>query len=290
MAHFSPTLELPILQTQIYQACRSNELALAETIIKNNPHLDLDVKFHFDTTILHEVCTNFHSEAVLKLLLAHPGNIDFNARDANGETPLYRACANNRQLSVKLLMEDVRVDVNQGDNDLETPLWVAVHWGIIDVVELMISSGRDLYLGNPHLDNFYVLKEARLKRSTDSSNKILEEKQKIVTLLENFEVNANRTRYEVRRKLGLYDILAAKLFATVIFHCDGFLDVRKNINNFDDEDHLKFFKIVRQLPIELQMIVCCRANNAEADLISRKDSEVAFKELTRELLMFWMVK
>ena len=45
----------------------------------------------------------------------------------------------------------------------------------------------------------------------------------------------------------------------------------------------RFFNIARQLPLELQMVLCFRKVGSGGEIISGRESEVAFKELARKL-------
>ena len=99
----------------------------------------------------------------------------------------------------------------------------------------------------------------------------------VVTLLERFKNDASKTRSEVKLELGLVDDLAAEMFALVVFVSDGLLQVK------DTTPAARFFNIARRLPLELQMMLCFRQVGSAREIISGKDSEVAFKELARRL-------
>jgi len=101
----------------------------------------------------------------------------------------------------------------------------------------------------------------------------------VVTLLERFKENPVETRHQVRVKLGLADALAAEMFALVVFVSDGLLQVKVTIAT----PAARFFSIVAQLPLELQMVLCFRQVGSNKDIVSGKDSEVAFKELAKRL-------
>ena len=99
----------------------------------------------------------------------------------------------------------------------------------------------------------------------------------MVTLLEGFKSDATKTRHGMRVKLGLLDDLAAEMFALVVFVSDGLLQVD------DTTPSPRFFSIASQLPLELQMVLCHRVVGSAKEIISGKDSEMAFKELARKL-------
>jgi len=104
----------------------------------------------------------------------------------------------------------------------------------------------------------------------------------VVTLLERFKSDAARTRYAMRVELGWYDEAAAKMFALVVFVSDGLLKT-KATGVKAGAKRTRFFNIARQLPLELQMVLCFRQVGSAKEIISGKDSEVAFKELARRL-------
>ena len=102
----------------------------------------------------------------------------------------------------------------------------------------------------------------------------------VVTLLERFKSDAAQTRHAVRVELGWYDEAAAEIFALVVFVSDGLLQVKDTIAT----PAARFFSIVAQLPLELQMVLCFRQVGSNKDIVSGKDSEVAFKELAKILV------
>ena len=69
------------------------------------------------------------------------------------------------------------------------------------------------------------------------------------------------------------------MFALVVFVSDGLLEIKDTTTTA-----ARFFSIARRLPLELQMMLCHRVVGSAKEIISGKDSEVAFKELARRLL------
>ena len=101
----------------------------------------------------------------------------------------------------------------------------------------------------------------------------------MVTLLERFKSDATQTRHAIRVELGFLDELAAGVFALVVFVSDGLLQVKDTTPS----PAARFLNIARQLPLELQMVLCFRQVGSAKEIIPGKDSEVAFKELARKL-------
>ena len=85
----------------------------------------------------------------------------------------------------------------------------------------------------------------------------------------------------MRVKLGFLDDLAAETFALVVFVSDGLLQISDTTTS---TPAARFFNIARQLPLELQMVLCYSFVGSSKEIIPGHDSEVAFKELTRRLL------
>jgi len=103
------------------------------------------------------------------------------------------------------------------------------------------------------------------------------EKTEIVAVLERFMANPAQTRHEVLVKLGVLDKLAAEVYATTVFLCDGLLQLKPP----SDPAATRFFAIASKLPIDLQMILCYRAVGSTKQNIFHKDSDAAFKSLAR---------
>jgi len=221
-------------------------------------------------TLLYYACLGDSRSAVIPLLLAHP-DIDVNVKTIYGQTPFYYACYCGYTSCVRELLRDSRVKVNEPDNDGYTPLWYAASGGHLDVIQWWIASGREMDLGKPgDVDATDALGVAKLLGNTDA-----------VALLERFNENPVETRHAVRVELGLLDELAAEMFALVVFVSDGLLQVKNPVETTPPS--ARFFRIASQLPLELQMVMCYRFVDSCKEIISGKDSEAAFKELTREV-------
>ena len=88
------------------------------------------------------------------------------------------------------------------------------------------------------------------------------------------------TRHSVRVEIGWYKPAAAKMFALVVFVSDGLLQIKDTTLS----PAARFFTIARSLPLELQMMLCSRLVGSAKEIISGKESEVAFKSLVENLM------
>jgi hypothetical protein len=226
--------------------------------------------------LLHQA--SFHSDSVTSLLLSHP-DIDVNAVDSVGETPLFVcACWMSGTLSrVKIFLRDPRTDLNILSLTGTHLLWIVVYCERYDVIQWMIASGKELKLGEQKTD---AVEKARVQKSWP-----------IYHLLQSFRLTPDETREKVRREIGWYVERVSDLFAIVIFLCDGLLEIRRKIKI---KKHLpnraRFLHIASQLPIEIQMILCHRVVGSMKENIPVEDSENAFRNLAKKVLISWPKK
>ena len=216
-------------------------------------------------TLLHYACQGDSRSAVIPLLLAHP-DIDVNFKDRDGWALFDYAC-NGHTSCVREMLKDSRVRVKEPNDYGYTPLWVAACSGHLDIIKWFIASGREMDLGTPGDSRTDAIRVANEYGKTE-----------VVTLLERFQSDARKTRSEVRLEIGWYD-LAAEMFALVVFVSDGFLQIKDTTT---PSPAARYFSIAAQLPLELQMVLCFRQVGSGREIISGRESEVAFKELVRK--------
>ena len=239
---------------------------LAE-LMRQDPGFDVNMHQNGEgCTLLHYACLDSSSSPVIPLLLAHP-DIDVNLKDSYGCTPFLYACCGLP--GVREMLKDSRVKVNEPNDDGHTPLWVAARRCHVDIVEWWIASGREMDLGTPGDEKTDTIGAGKMYGHTE-----------VVSLLERFKENPGLTRYKVRVKLGLLDDLAAKMFALVVFVSDGLLQIKDPTTT---TPAARYFSIAARLPLELQMVLCYRFVDSSKEIISGKDSEVAFKELAMKI-------
>ena len=239
-------------------------------MLRSNPALDInwrDVREN-GCSALHQACESGH-DSIVSILLAHPG-IDVNAKDDSGKTPFFTACDMGSTSCVRLLLQDQLVMIDEPDNDGGTSLRRAAYCGHYDVIKLWIASGREMDLGKPgDIYKTDVIGAAKKYRRTE-----------VVTLLERFKENPEETRQAARVGIDWYNSRAVEMFALVIFVSDELLQIKETVAI----QAMRFFSIVRKLPLELQMVLCHRSVGSTKEIIQRRDSEVAFKSLAESLL------
>lgn len=104
-------------------------------------------------TLLH-LATSFHMHdthdalKIMKMLLAHP-DIDPNAQEVDGDTPLHHAVRTGLLDWVKLLLGTNNIDVNALERGRNTPLNLASTRGALDVVQCLLNAKEtDINLPN----------------------------------------------------------------------------------------------------------------------------------------------
>jgi len=115
---------------------------LAE-FMRQDPGFNVNVALDANEwTLLHRACYGDSRSPVIPLLLAHP-DIDVNVIDDSGWTPFYYACRYGRASSVREMLKDSRVKVNEPINRGSTPLYCAAANGCLDVIKWYIAWKRD---------------------------------------------------------------------------------------------------------------------------------------------------
>jgi hypothetical protein len=275
------TLSKTPMELRLFNGCKGGKLHEVKNILKNHPGLNINWanRMSCHRTALHSACSWSHHD-IVALLLAHP-DINVNQQDEEGESPFYRSCFNVNLRVLKLLMKDPRVDINLSNHDGCTPLWWACYCQQDEVVKWMIVlRGDDLNLAKKGREPYEGIdcKPVEIAEKYGS--------HKMVSMLKGFEVNPRQIKHDIQVELGFCDALAAELFAMTVFLCDGLLKltIRRAHHSgplLPQTNATRFFVIAQRLPMELQMILCHVVYNSSKENILSKDSELAFKSLTK---------
>ena len=218
-------------------------------------------------TALHQASLR-NCDTIAAILLAHPA-IDLNQQNAAGESPFFLACFMGSTSCVRLLLKDSRVDVNIPGNSGCHPFQNPAMQGYGETIKWYIASGREI--NQDEVED--VLSDA-IAIATENGE------AEVTTLLEKFKENPEDIRHRMRMELGWYDEAAAEVLALVVFASDGFLEIK----GVATTNVTRYFGIARQLPLELQMVLCYHAVGLPSkDVIPGKKREVAFKDLANRL-------
>jgi hypothetical protein len=259
-----------MMQQQLWLAAQIGYEEYAKTIL--NGYKDVSVNWenpgdHHLRTPLHMACAMNHVE-IVALLLSHP-DIQVNKKDKREITPFIEACSRGNSACVKILLDDARVALDEISAFNYSALYSASNNNHIQVVKIWIASGRELVFEGPGNWGADVVKISRLK-----------DHHEMVSLLENYQENKEATIHRVRIEMNWYHEKAAHYFSSVVFLCDGLLKIKEGDNSKEG----RFFKIVRKLPLEIQMMLCHRLAGGVFSNIMSKWREDAFRQLAKFLL------
>jgi len=270
---FPPSFSSSLFFSKMEQTLK--HLAQFGDLDKMSPFLarqDVDVNWQdrFGNTALYEASWAGH-DTMVAALLAHP-RIDVNIQTDEGSTAFMAACRNWKTSCVRLLLRDPRVDVNLPDSRSRTPLFWTAYFGYEDITQWLIASERDLDFG---------MSDSNASRRDLVS--LVREKGRfaVASLLERYLENPALVIFEVQAQLGFPEAVAAELFALVVLVSDYFLQGKVA------DDHrgrpLRFFELMRRLPMELQMVICNQVTGSMRTSIPGKDIESGIKSVVRKL-------
>jgi len=251
------------MERSLHVASTIGNVKWAGEILRENESINVNWKnpTEFDETALYTACYYDNAE-IVALLLAHP-NIDVNLKNTFGQTAFFNALVLGRVESVKLLLEDSRVDINERANCGSTPIHKAMCDNRMEAVEWLLASDRNVDLDSIHIQyKGYSLEDFA-----------------IAPLLFQYLRDPQKMKHKLRLKLGLFPTMASDFFSLIVFLCDGLLAVKEE--NFSN--HVRFFKIAQQLPIELQMMLCYRMVGCDRTNIPSECSELQFRKLAKTL-------
>ena len=274
-------------------------------LILDTPDLDVNWQhpYQLQCTALHQACELNHSE-VVSLLLLHPA-INLNLLNLFHATACFCACRNGSSAAAKVILQDPRVDLSIG----LSPVFAAAKEGHLEVVKWLIALQPDQVL--KVLEKREAEYDSRLFTPIEVARK--NRHSEVVWLLSKFKEDQVTTCHEVQLELGVSKGCTADLFALVVFLCDGLLkitskpprappltanqlprwtsqqDTAATTNETEVgvakyQAAIRFFRIVKALPMELQMILCHQAQGSRRRYIRNQDSEAAFRFLAQSLV------
>lgn len=119
-------------------ACEAGRLDVVEALLDVG-HADVDL--YVSLPALFVACKRGHLDLV-KCLVNHRANVNVRVDLANGSTPLYVACQENRVEIVRYLLECTPASANIYTLDGISPLTIACNRGFTGVVELLLEKGK----------------------------------------------------------------------------------------------------------------------------------------------------
>ena len=278
-----------VLEKHLFKLIESNDLPLVTSLLsQHSSAINVNARHnHAGWTLLHAAAV-FDRAEMLQLLLNHP-DIHLDLRTHDHSSVFYLACSLGNVAAVKVLLNDPRVKLNTLDSDRCSPLWIAAFKGHTAVIELLVASGRHITWKKVGLYGGKLRSPLAIAGFMGRDD--------TAALLHSVATAPDHTRLKLRKQLGLMESLAAEVFALIVFLCDDLLKLRSRQEDVTkDEDALeedvrsglkgqaatrRFFAMAMRLPMELQMVLAHRVIESAGETVRRKDSELAFRTLTK---------
>lgn len=247
-------------------ACREGQLEIVK-YLSGLPQVDVTQVTNYSCTGLYLACIR-GCLALVEFLL-DDGRIDPNRATINNTTPLHIAC--NQGAShlgiVKLLSQHPRVNVST-QNDMDSTPILEASGKCPEMVTWILASGKDVDVEPAHPVGRTPSEEAAYWGYVG-----------LVRLLVDYRDDRRRTVLELRARLGLNTEDAARIFALVVYLCDGHFSVEWSVSVADNTAARRFFRLAQRLPMELQMMLCNRVYGVDKDRIPVRETERALREI-----------
>lgn len=267
--------------TPFYLACINGSLRCAR-LLSVDPKLNIHFLDSYGYPVIVRTA-QYNHDNIIRFLSCLPG-IDVNATnviDRNDRifrdshiTPLQMACLNDNLETVQLLLENPKVNTRKpADVVTKTP---PIYPGFTPFGEAV--SGRGI-----RVMKYWIAlgKEVDMDEVSTVINKVDgdiedEEGLPVFRLLGAYTEDPVKTRSNMIKELDLEGYLSSRIYALVIFLCDGLLEKKKQDAN---KEALRFFSMVQKLPMEIQMMLCRMARGFTGNTILDKDAEKSFRQL-----------
>jgi hypothetical protein len=151
---------MPLKATDIFEACRKNDVEQVKTIYETFPEAIDGVDMRGFTPLILAVYNN--AAEVAAFLLEKGARA--NAQDSAGNTALMGVCFKGyKDLAKKLI--DAGVDVNQKNVNDATALTFAATFGHLEIAKMLLEKGADIYV--PDVRGKTPLDHARIQENWD---------------------------------------------------------------------------------------------------------------------------
>jgi len=268
-----PRMELTSAMTLLCDACHEGHLEVVKLLLESGK-FDVNQPGENRQTPLYAGCERGHLE-IVQYLLDSACELDINEADNHQVTPLLIACEKGYYKIVDLLLSDRRTEVNHVDKENRTELWAAARCGNMPVVKRLLASNFDI--DSQTKSAFWIDKSpADIARRYGNI--------KIADLIDAYENNKNRIRKVLKRELKLDVREAAQILALSVLLSDRYLRIHKLDKTNKTEPNkrsTRFFRLVNELPLELQTKICNLVYGYDSFLVNSTVFELALKAVLR---------
>jgi len=274
-------------KTPFMVLCSENHLDVIKLFVESKHFNSLYKKDNYERTAFWHACAKGHYDVVRYLIKLTKNKKNLlkliNEKNYDKESPFYIACERGHIYIVEFLIKiymDINNDIetlnaiNTPEKDDYTPLNVACWGNRTNIVKYLLSlpnittlNKQNIYDYTPlyyacHNNNINIVKELLKQKDIIIEQKIensYDLKPETRKLIIQYKENPNK----IRKQLMLEDNM--DIYRLIVFMCDDYFELNHNTKNIKG---LKFMKIVKQLPLELQMVLIHRMSDSSMNNIS----------------------
>ena len=212
------------------------------------------------------LATQIGDLSVIKHLTKHP-NINLNAPKKDGSTPFFLACECGSLELIQLMLSCNQIQIDIPRKDGVTPIYMACLSKRYDIVSAIVASGRPF---NTTAQFQIVDEESGVMDVNGTMTALIMDDPQLHAMLypfiaENWREMLNQRQLH-RQKNNMHKQEAANTLVMALMINEEYL---RNANNS------KFFNIVCQLPIELQMQICNYTYGCTNQFVSTERARLA---------------
>jgi len=237
---------------------------------------------------------------------SYRSKLEMISRDSSLMAPVHYLCNLNHPFLFHVLLFHPIVNLNQRDMNQMTPLWMGAYMGSTEFVKWLFASGKPV---STKLTSFN--QKTPLEASEQEGHHVISQ------LIKDFQKNSSLVSHTLRKEVKHYHRVAHEYLLIIVLLCDDYLafppskpkalksksqtsllsklkennlsssslELGPTGNKIWSTQRRRFLKIVKMLPMELQMVVCYRiVNLTNTVLISQFFEEALFHFVQRRIV------
>ena len=292
------TFQMDIHVKKLIEACRIGDLTTVKTVLSRgiDIHAEDDRALlisaengHFEIVkFLIENGANIHAQndcilvfpkildniEIIEYLIKHGIDIQVN------NNCVLKSCAIIGNLSVIKFLIKKGVNINHDDDFVFR--WGAFE-GHLEMIKFVFKHGVDIHalynhalidsVNQGHLEIVEFL-ISKFDHTVIHNIDFEDIHDNVKSLIDDFKKDQAKTIIKLQKR-------NVELFSNIIMLCDGYLKI-KPLSNKIVINHLRFVKLLPQLPMELQMKICNHAHDITDDVIKSNDLTPIVKDVFKQ--------
>ena len=188
------------MEYEFSSAVVSNNIDKMKELI-STVDINWENKHYYNETALHRCCLSGNKES-LEILLRQK-QLHLNKRSTTGATPIFSSISKNFLEILKMLVQDARVAVDEQDKHGWYPYMFACWNGKIDLVKMLLSSGRTIDINRKSTGDLKYLGKIHQAGSTARDLANQRNKTAVVSLIDQYQSNPTQMIEKWREELNI---------------------------------------------------------------------------------------